>query len=105
MQGNVVVVWQMINPTGASQQFKIIKLFVRGNFVGLGHSDRFRQKEAAAIARVADTLWDSRAPGEPRSVKSILQQQRNIEFLRAQFASQLRAAAPATMRSFRVIGD
>src|SRR5580704_4146723 len=64
-------------------------MFVRRDFAGLGDGHSFRQKKTAAITRIADAFWNSRAPGNPSSLKGILKRQSNVEFLLAQFAHRV----------------
>src|SRR5208283_1287846 len=89
----------------AAQEFEVVKLFVRGDFAGLGHGNWFCEKKAAAIAGVTDTFRNLRAPGEPCGVEGVLQKQGDVEFLCAEFAYEPGAAAPAAMCPFGVIGD
>ena len=68
-----------LDPSGATEQFEIVEFFVGWNFAGLRNGDRFGQKEASAIACIADSLRDVCAPGKPSRVEGILQKQCNIE--------------------------
>jgi len=60
---DVWLVGKLIEPTGATEKFEIVELFVRGNFTGLGNRDGSCQEQAAGVAGVADTLRNLRAPG------------------------------------------
>src|SRR5712692_1891729 len=71
----------------------MIKLFVRRYFTGLGDSHCLGQEESSRIPRITDALWNSRAPGDPRRIKRVLQKQCQVEFLFAQFG---RKPLPAT---------
>jgi hypothetical protein len=78
---------------------------MRRDFARLGNGNRFRQEETAAIACIADPLANACAPGEPRSIESILQQKRHVEFLSAQFRGQPFAAEDSRVFRPRIIRD
>ena len=95
----------MIEPAGAAQQFKIVELFVRWDFAGLGYGHGLCEEKAAAVARVADALRDARAPREPGGIESVLQQECHVELLRAQFTRQMLPTGKASVRSMNIVGD
>src|SRR5271166_454618 len=77
---------QGIQPASSPKQFEIIILLVNWNFSRLRNRHCFCEKKAATIPGIADAFWNSRAPGNPSRLKSILKQQSHVEFLRAEFA-------------------
>ncbi len=105
LQGDVVYFGETVEPTGAAQQFKVIKLFVGGYFTGLGNRYGIGKEKAAAVACVADALRDLRAPGKPCGVEGILKKKSNIEFPGAKFHSKLIAATQAFVSAARIVGD
>ena len=92
-----------LNAPGAPQQFKIIKLLVRWYFARFRNAHGFREKQAAAIARITDALRDARPPSQPRRIKSILQEQRHVELLRAKLPGKAFPPGQAGMRTAGVI--
>ena len=58
---------------------------MRRDFARLRNRNRFGQKESAPIACIADPLGNARAPDEPCSVESVLQQKRSIYVARPVF--------------------
>src|ERR1700687_1967526 len=86
---------QRIDPAGAAQEFKIVKLFVRRYFAGLWNGNLLGQQQAASITRVADAFGNAGAPSEPSGGESVLKQQRDIKLLRPKFLGQTLAAAQA----------
>ncbi len=85
LEGDVRDVGELVEPAGAAEEFEIVKLFVRGNFAGLGNGYGLGEKEAAGVAGVADALRNLRAPGEPGGVEGVLEKQGDIEFSGAKF--------------------
>jgi hypothetical protein len=61
-ESNVRFVGELIEPTGAAEEFQVIKFFVRRDFAGLGDGYGFGEEEAAGVAGVADALGDLGAP-------------------------------------------
>jgi len=73
--------WQRIDPAGAAQEFKIVKLFVCRYFAGPWNGNLLGQQQAAPIARVADAFRNAGAPSEPSGIKGVLEQQGDVKFL------------------------
>ena len=71
------------NP-GASQQFQIIEPLMPRDFAGFRNIDGLGQQQAAAIACVADALWNAGGKRDRGGLESILQQDRAVEIFRAQ---------------------
>ena len=105
LQGDVIYLGESVEPTGATQQFKVIKLFVGGDFTGLGNGDGIGKEKAAAVACVADALRDLRAPGKPCGVEGVLEKKSNIEFPGAKLPSKLIAATHTFVNATRIVGD
>ena len=104
-QLNEFFVGKLLQPVGAAQQFQVIEFFVRGNFAGLRDGYGVGEQHAAAIARVTDAPRDFGAPGEPRGVESVLQQQRHLELFGAKFGGQPFATGKTRVNSLYVVGD
>src|SRR4029077_8797148 len=63
------------------------------------------QKKAAGVASIADAFGNIRAPGQPRGVECILQQQGHVELLRAKFCRQPLASEKTSMEAFGIVRD
>src|SRR5882672_12929991 len=99
------LIGELIEPTGAAEKFEIVKLFVRGNFAGLGDRDGFGEQEAAGIAGVSNALGDLGAPGEPGGVEGVLEEECDVEFAVAEIGGEFFAAAPAAVNPVCSGGD
>src|SRR4029077_2023484 len=75
---------QRIDPAGAAQEFKIIKLFVRRYFAASWNGNLLGQQQAASVARVADAFGNPGTPSEPSGIKGVLKQQGDVKLLLSQ---------------------
>src|SRR5215472_3217782 len=103
LQRDVRIVGQIVDPAYAAQQFEIIESFVCWGFTGLRDRDGIRQQSATAIAGVANALRYAGTPGKPGGAEGILEKQRQIEFLGANFGSERFPSAPSMMFSIGVV--
>jgi len=102
-KGDVRFVGELIEPICATEEFEVVKLFVGRNFTGLGGGDSFGEKKRAGVAGVADALGNLCAPGEPGSVKGVLQEEGDVEFAGAKIGGEFLAAAPAAVLALRIV--
>ena len=105
LQRDVGYVRELIEPTGAAKEFKVVEFFVGGNFTRLGNGDGLSEQKGAGIAGVTDASGDVGTPGEPSGVESILEEKSGVEFASAEFGNEPFAAGPAAMRPFGVVRD
>src|SRR6266850_788283 len=104
-QSNETFIGKRIHPSRAAKKLKIEELLVRGNFAGFRDGHRLGEEKAAAIASVSDAFRNIRAPDKPGGVKRVLQQEGDIEFLRAKFVRQPLASGNAGVDAVRVVVD
>src|SRR5262245_16748097 len=78
---------------------------MRRNLACFGNRNTLGQEETTSVSRIADPLWNPRAPSEPSSVESVLQQKRHIEFQPAQLRRQALAPENSRMNPLRIIYD
>src|SRR6266478_4600309 len=97
--------WQRVDPAGAAQKLEIVKLFVGRNFTSLWNGNFPGQQQAAPIARITHAFGNSGAPSEPGGIESILEEQGDVELLRAKLLRQLLTSAQAFVRGARVVRD
>src|SRR6266699_67066 len=105
VQANERFVLHGIQPARAAQEFQIIKLFMRGNFPVPGDRYGLCQKKAAPVTRVSDAFGNIRAPGQPRGIERILQQQGHVELLPAKFHHYPLTAGKPHVQAFRIVRD
>ena len=75
---------EVFDQAGAAQQFQVIEALVARDVAGFGPGNRAREQPAAAIARVADALWNARQPRGESRVERIRQEERRVERFLAQ---------------------
>jgi len=102
-KGDVPFVGELIEPTGAAEEFEVVKLFVGGDFAWFGDGDGFGEEKAACVAGVADALGNLCAPGEPGGVKGVLQEEGDVESAGAEIGGEFFAAAPAAVLALRIV--
>jgi len=103
VKGDVRFVGELIEPASAAEEFEIVKLFVGGNFTGLGtgmvwseevSERRGRSRCAGDLGAPASQAASKRFGGEGA-----------IEFAVAEFVDEFFAAAPAAMLAVGIVGD
>ncbi len=105
LEGDVRVVGERIDPAGATEEFEVIKLFVRRNFAGFGNRNGPGEEEAARIASVPDSLWDMGVPGEPGGIESVLEKESHVQIASTQIFDQQFPAPKATMLRLWIVMD